>query len=105
MKVSGNDERVQRSTRQTFNHHENERKERKQLKRHVAVYLLSNSSTIGELSVTWLLKILTAKFSQEHLTKRLLIRRLLPTLGTKRSSYWKTKVHKSDSEEISEETV
>ena len=27
MKVSGNDERVQRSTRQTFNHHENERKE------------------------------------------------------------------------------
>ena len=46
MKVSGNDERVQRSTRQTFNHYENERKERKQLKRHVAVYLFSNSSTI-----------------------------------------------------------
>ena len=74
MKVSGYDERVQRSTRQTFNYHENERKERKQLKRQVIAYLFSNSSTIGEVGFTWLLKILTPKFSQEHLTKRLLIR-------------------------------
>ena len=52
MKVSGNHERVQRSIRQTFNYHENEIKERKQLKRRVAVYLFSSSSTIGEVSFT-----------------------------------------------------
>ena len=45
-------------------------------------------------------KIFSGTFNKTSSNKK-----LLPTFGTERSTYWKTTVHKSDSEEISEETV